>query len=132
MPNPARHGPGFFVGGLRRRICPPGPESPIGPISWPPRGLRRGREEFTTWRLTGVYRFATLPSLDVPFPDHGGSPMFYQTETKAQGWRAMAKFEDGREALLLIGRSSAQVRQGDVEACAGLLDEDGGRARVGS
>ena len=38
--------------------------------------------------------------------------MFYPTESKAQGWRAMAKFEDGREALLLIGRSSTQVRQG--------------------
>ena len=50
--------------------------------------------------------------------------MFYQTESKAQGWRAMAKFEDGREALLLIGRSSTAVRQGYVESFTDLLDEE--------
>ena len=50
--------------------------------------------------------------------------MQYQTESKAQGWRAMAKFEDGREALLLIGRSSAAVRQGYVESFTDLLDEE--------
>jgi hypothetical protein len=50
--------------------------------------------------------------------------MFYQTESKAQGWRAMAKFEDGREALLLIGRSSTAVRQGYLESFADLLDEE--------
>lgn len=50
--------------------------------------------------------------------------MFYQTESKAQGWRAMAKFEDGREALLLIGRSSTQVRQGYVESFHDLLDDE--------
>lgn len=50
--------------------------------------------------------------------------MFYPTESKAQGWRAMARFEDGREALLLIGRSSTQVRQGYVESFNELLDEE--------
>ena len=50
--------------------------------------------------------------------------MFYQTESKAQGWRAMAKFEDGREALLLLGRSSTQVRQGYIESFNDLLDEE--------
>lgn len=50
--------------------------------------------------------------------------MFYQTESKAQGWRAMARFEDGREALLLIGRSSTAVRQGYVESFTDLLDEE--------
>ena len=50
--------------------------------------------------------------------------MLYQTESKAQGWRAMAKFEDGREALLLIGRSSTAVRQGYVESFTDLLDEE--------
>lgn len=50
--------------------------------------------------------------------------MFYQTESKAQGWRAMAKFEDGREALLLIGRSSTQVRQGYIESFTDLLDDE--------
>ena len=50
--------------------------------------------------------------------------MNYPTESKAQGWRAMARFEDGREALLLIGRSSTQVRQGYVESFSDLLDEE--------
>ena len=50
--------------------------------------------------------------------------MFYQTESKAQGWRAMARFDDGREALLFIGRSSTQVRQGYVEAFHDLLDAE--------
>jgi len=50
--------------------------------------------------------------------------MFYQTESKAQGWRAMARFEDGREALLLIGRSSTQVRQGYVDSFHDLLDDE--------
>jgi hypothetical protein len=50
--------------------------------------------------------------------------MFYQTENKAQGWRAMARFEDGREALLLIGRSSTAVRQGYVESFHDLLDDE--------
>lgn len=50
--------------------------------------------------------------------------MQYQTESKAQGWRAMARFEDGREALLLIGRSSTQVRQGYLESFHDLLDDE--------
>ena len=36
----------------------------------------------------------------------------------------MARFEDGREALLLIGRSSTQVRQGYVDSFHDLLDDD--------
>jgi hypothetical protein len=50
--------------------------------------------------------------------------MIYPTESKAQGWRAMARFEDGREALLLIGRSSTQVRQGYIESFNDLLDDE--------
>jgi hypothetical protein len=51
--------------------------------------------------------------------------MFYQTESKAQGWRAVAVFEDDRaEALILIGRSSTQVRAGYVESFMDLLDEE--------
>ena len=50
--------------------------------------------------------------------------MNYLTESKAQGWRAMAKFEDGREALLLIGRSSSAVRQGYLESYTDLLDDE--------
>jgi len=51
--------------------------------------------------------------------------MFYQTESKAQGWRAVAVYEDGRpEALILIGRSSTQVRAGYIESFMELLDEE--------
>ena len=51
--------------------------------------------------------------------------MFYQIESKAQGWRAMAVFDDERaEALLLIGRSSTQVRAGYVESFMDLLDDE--------
>lgn len=50
--------------------------------------------------------------------------MIYQTETKAQGWRAVAIFDDGREALLFIGRSSTQVRSGYIESFNDLLEED--------
>jgi hypothetical protein len=58
--------------------------------------------------------------------------MFHQTEAKAQGWRAMAVFDDGRaEALLLIGRSSTQVRAGYIESFMDLLDDEE-REHVGS
>ena len=50
--------------------------------------------------------------------------MLYQTESKAQGWRAMARFDDGREAILLIGRSSTQVRHGYVDSFHDLLDDE--------
>jgi hypothetical protein len=51
--------------------------------------------------------------------------MFYQTEAKAQGWRAVAIFDDERsEALLFIGRSSTQVRSGYVESFMDLLDDE--------
>lgn len=51
--------------------------------------------------------------------------MFYQTESKAQGWRAMAVFDDERaDALLLIGRSSTQVRGGYIESFMDLLDDE--------
>ena len=51
--------------------------------------------------------------------------MIYQTESKPQGWRAVAVFEDDRaDALLYLGRSSTQVRAGYVEAFLEVLDED--------
>jgi hypothetical protein len=51
--------------------------------------------------------------------------MFHQTEAKAQGWRAMAIFDDGRgEALLLIGRSSTAIRNGYIESFTDLLDDE--------
>lgn len=50
--------------------------------------------------------------------------MQYQTETKAQGWRAMAKFADGSEAFLFLARSSSAVRSGYLESFTELLDEE--------
>jgi hypothetical protein len=55
--------------------------------------------------------------------------MIYHTETKFQGWRALAIFEDGGECLLYVGRSTTQVRTGYVSAWAELLDAEE-RARV--
>jgi hypothetical protein len=49
----------------------------------------------------------------------------YQTESKPQGWRAIAKFDDERvDALLYLGRSSTQVRAGYVEAYLEVFDEE--------
>ena len=51
--------------------------------------------------------------------------MFYQTEAKPQGWRAVAQFNDGRdECLLYLGRSSTQIRAGYVEAFMDVLDDE--------
>lgn len=50
--------------------------------------------------------------------------MLIQTEAKAQGWRAVAVFKDGGEALLYLGRSSTQVRAGYTVAFADVLDDE--------
>jgi len=50
--------------------------------------------------------------------------MFYHTEAKPQGWRAMAVFDDRSERLLYVGRSSTQVRAGFVQAYMEILDEE--------
>jgi hypothetical protein len=50
--------------------------------------------------------------------------MFYQTEAKPQGWRAVAVFDDRNDALLYLGRSSTQVRAGFSEAFFEVLDEE--------
>ena len=43
--------------------------------------------------------------------DQGGPIVIIHTESKPQGWRAVAVFDDGRpDALLYLGRSSTQVR----------------------
>ena len=42
--------------------------------------------------------------------------MLIQTESKAQGWRAVAVFDDRPDALIFVGRSSTQVRQEYVAA----------------
>jgi len=50
--------------------------------------------------------------------------MVYHTESKPQGWRALAIFGDGTERLIYLGRSTTQVRAGYARAFAELLDEE--------
>jgi hypothetical protein len=50
--------------------------------------------------------------------------MFYQTEAKPQGWRAVAVFDDRPEMLIYLGRSSPQVRAGYAGAFFELLDDE--------
>ena len=50
--------------------------------------------------------------------------MFYQTEAKPQGWRAMAVFDDRGDRILYLGRSSTQVRAGFTEAFMEVLDDE--------
>ncbi len=57
--------------------------------------------------------------------------MFYPTESKPQGWRAMAVFDDREDRLLFVGRSSTQVRAGFAAAFQEVLDEEE-REHVGS
>lgn len=50
--------------------------------------------------------------------------MFYHTEAKPQGWRAVAVFDDRGDRLLYLGRSSTQVRSGFLAAFNEVLDEE--------
>ncbi len=50
--------------------------------------------------------------------------MFYHTEAKPQGWRAVAIFDDRGDRLIYLGRSSTQVRSGFVEAFFEVLDDE--------
>jgi hypothetical protein len=50
--------------------------------------------------------------------------MLIQTESKAQGWRAVAVFDDRPDALIFVGRSSTQVRQEYLDAFMELFDEE--------
>ena len=50
--------------------------------------------------------------------------MFYHTESKPQGWRAVAVFDDRGDRLLYLGRSSTQVRAGYNQAFLEVLDEE--------
>jgi hypothetical protein len=50
--------------------------------------------------------------------------MFYHTESKPQGWRAVAVFDDRGDRLLYLGRSSTQVRSGYGEAFLEVFDEE--------
>jgi hypothetical protein len=59
-----------------------------------------------------------------PFLTKEGPNMFYQTEAKPQGWRAVAVFEDRPDQLLYLNRSSTQVRAGLRTAFLEVLDEE--------
>jgi len=50
--------------------------------------------------------------------------MFYHTEAKPQGWRAVAVFDDRGDRLLYLGRSSTQVRAGFSQAFYEVLDDE--------
>jgi hypothetical protein len=50
--------------------------------------------------------------------------MFYHTEAKPQGWRAMAVFDDRGDRLIYLGRSSTQVRAGFPTAFFEVLDDE--------
>jgi hypothetical protein len=50
--------------------------------------------------------------------------MFHHTETKFQGWRAVAVFDDGRSFPLYVGRSLTHIRAGYEESFSELLDTD--------
>ena len=50
--------------------------------------------------------------------------MFYQTEAKPQGWRAVAVFDDRTDRLIYLGRSSTQVRANFVAAYFEVLDDE--------
>jgi hypothetical protein len=50
--------------------------------------------------------------------------MFYQTEAKPQGWRAVAVFDDRSDRLIYLGRSSTQVRSGFGPAFFEVLDDE--------
>jgi hypothetical protein len=50
--------------------------------------------------------------------------MFYHTEAKPQGWRAVAVFDDRGDRLLYLGRSSTQVRAGFGQAFLEVLDDE--------
>jgi hypothetical protein len=50
--------------------------------------------------------------------------MFYQTEAKPQGWRAVAVFDDRSDLLVYLGRSSTQVRANFAQAFFEVLDDE--------
>ncbi|MBA4190094.1 MAG: hypothetical protein C0467_19080 [Planctomycetaceae bacterium] len=50
--------------------------------------------------------------------------MLIQTESRAQGWRAVVVFDDRPDALIFVGRSSTHIRQEYVEAYNELLDDE--------
>jgi len=50
--------------------------------------------------------------------------MIYRTESKLQGWRAVAVADDGTEHLIFVGRSASHVRTSYVGAYFDVLDQE--------
>ncbi len=74
--------------------------------------------------LTAFLQIVTLVHL-LPFVwTMEGLAVFYQTESKPQGWRAVAVFDDRGDRLIYLGRSSTQVRAGFAEAYFEVLDDE--------
>jgi hypothetical protein len=89
----------------------------------------RKLELFSIFPLTFRPQLRILPRIEIPtffspMTKEGQAMSSYLTEAKPQCWRAVAIFEDRREALLFLGRSSAQVRAGYVNAFNDVLDEE--------
>jgi hypothetical protein len=58
------------------------------------------------------------------FQTKEGQTVFYHTESKPQGWRAVAVFDDRGDRLIYLGRSSTQVRAGFAQAYFEVLDDE--------
>src|SRR5262249_24680079 len=67
---------------------------------------------------------ANLPPGRLSFPTKEGQTMLSPTESKPQGWRALAVFDDRPERLLYLGRSASDVRAGYATAFYEVLDEE--------
>src|SRR5262245_14866736 len=74
--------------------------------------------------LTRGNDFVTLYPPEAFFRPRRVRPMFYQTEAKPQGWRALAIFDDRPEQLLYLHRSSTQIRAGYRTAFFEVLDDE--------
>src|SRR5438034_1355057 len=80
---------------------------PLGsPATTAPEAGRRAAALLLTFLPPRV----TLYACPVSHPTKEGLIMFYPTESKPQGWRALAVFDDRNDRLLYLGRSSTQVR----------------------
>src|SRR5712692_8310727 len=64
------------------------------------------------------------PCSFLPTQTREGLCVVYQTESKMQGWRAVAVFADGTECLIYLARSTTQVRAGYAAAYGEILDAE--------
>src|SRR5262249_58280429 len=75
--------------------------------------------------LTHPRNFDTLcPQHRFPTMTKEGQAMFYHTEAKPQGWRAVAVFDDRPDCLIYVAPSSTHVRGNFAQAYFDLLDDE--------